>query len=323
MIQRAIAVVACALALSACALVQQRPNLAPGEKAVLTVGPGKQYENPSDASMQALAGDTVQIFPGTYTDCAVWSQSNLTIEGMGDGVVIGNRSCAHKGVFITVGNNITVRNLTLTGARAYTHNGAGIRSEGAGLTIEAVRFIDNEDGILATPRHGGIVTIRDSYFQGNGSCIGQCAHGIYINQVDLLRVEHSEFLGQHSGHHIKSRAAVTEVVDNLIHDGPDGTASYLVDIPNGGTITITGNRFEKGPHAENPTTAIAIGAEQNKPQHQTPRIVIAGNDFVNDMSQPTVFVRNYTQTPAVLESNRIRGAVTPLEGPGTVDRPAS
>jgi hypothetical protein len=271
--------------------------------------------------MEARSGDTVQIFPGTYTDCAIWRQSNLTIEGVGEGVVIGNRSCVRKGVFVIRGNHVTVRNITLTGARVRDHNGAGIREEGGSLTVDHDKFIANEDGILATSRHGGTIIIRDSYFEGNGNCIGQCAHGIYISQPGLLHVEHSEFVHQHSGHHIKSRAEVTEVVNNYIHDGPDGDASYLVDIPQGGSITIAGNRLEKGPHAENPTAAIVIGAEKKKGLHDTPQIVIQNNDFTNDMGTTTFFVRNYTDTPVTLDSNHLQGAVTPLDSPPT--RPAS
>ena len=46
---------------------------------------------------------------------------------------------------------ITIRNLTLTRARVADFNGAGIRAEGGDLTIEHVRFIDDQDGILAAP----------------------------------------------------------------------------------------------------------------------------------------------------------------------------
>lgn len=287
------------------------------QRRVLTVGPGKRYEKPSAAALDAVSGDTVRIFPGAYDDCAVWRQSNLVIEGVGNGVVIGNRACAGKGVFVILGDNVTIRNVTLTGARVADHNGAGIRAEGGSLTIENGRFIGNEDGILAIMRDGEIV-IRNSYFEGNGNCIAQCAHGVYVSSARRLRVENSEFFQQHVGHHIKSRARVTEVMDSFIHDGPKGDASYLIDIPNGGAITIAGNRLEKGPHAKNLSAAIAIGAEQKKPQHNTDRIVVQNDEFANDAGAATAFVRNYTNTPALLSSNRVQGAVTPLEGLGSV-----
>src|SRR5262249_46817936 len=150
-------------------------------------------------------------------------------------------------LFIVRGRDITIRNITFTGARATPHNGSGIRVEGLNLTVENSRFIDNEDGILAGDNNGSTIVIRNSYFSGNGNCIGLCAHGIYINHVATLRVENSEFVAQHAGHHIKSRAVRTEITNNFVHDGPNGTASYLVDLPNGGSALISGNRFEKGP----------------------------------------------------------------------------
>ena len=43
-------------------------------------------------------------------------------------------------------------------------------------------------------------------------------------------------------------------------DGPTGTSSYLVNVPNGGVVYLRGNLFHKGPRADN-STAIAFGEE--------------------------------------------------------------
>jgi len=283
---------------------------------ILTVGAGKQFALPSQAVRQARTGDTVEIFPGRYDDCAVWRQDNLSIVGVGDGVVLGPRVCDDKAIFVVAGHDVLIRGLTFTGARTTDHNGAGIRAEGGTLTLEDDKFLDNEDGVLAYLPEGGDITVRAGYFEGNGACIGECAHGIYVSRADRLTVEHSEFFAQHDGHHIKSRALQTTILDNFVHDGPKGTASYLVDIPQSGNVTIIGNRFEKGPLSSNHTTAIAIGAEQNKPQHPTQSIVIRDNTFTNDMARPTVFVRNFSATPAALHGNTLSGPITPLSGPG-------
>ena len=99
----------------------------------------------------------------------------------------------------------------------------------------------------------GAIRIVDSEFRGNGKCEAACAHGIYINGIDRLDIEHSRFLDQHVGHHIKSRARSTVLIDNDIADGSSGDSSYLIDIPNGGVqhAAVTGvampgdGRFEK------------------------------------------------------------------------------
>src|SRR5207237_2531676 len=124
----------------------------------------------------------------------------------------------------------------------------------------SVRLIDKQNW-----RCGGLVgtqiTMRNSYFDRNGICVRACAHAIYIENVDLLRVENSHFSNTRQAHSVKSRALRTEVVGCTITDGPEGTSSYLIDVPNGGALIVRDNTLEKGPKSENHTAAIAIGAE--------------------------------------------------------------
>src|SRR6185295_1265934 len=107
-----------------------------------------------------------------------------------------------------------------------------------------------------------------------------------------------------------SRAARTEIIRNSVQDGPNGSASYLVDLPNGGSALISGKVFEKGPHSSNKQTAISIGAEKEI----TPPgdIVVENNSFSNDPGTAAAFVRHYPVRPIVLTRNRFSGSVTPL-----------
>jgi hypothetical protein len=297
--------------------VQAQTSPQPGN--VLTVGPGMAFALPSEAARAAKAGDLIKIAAGTYSDCARWDADDLTIEGQGDGATITGKACDDKGLFITRGRNITIRNITFLAARASSHNGSGIRAEGAVLTVENSRFLDNEDGILAGDNPLSTITVKNSLFKGNGNCIAACAHGIYIGHIALLRVENSQFEAQHVGHHIKSRAARTEVINNSVQDGPDGTASYLVDLPNGGSAVISGNRFEKGPRSDNRSVAIAIGAEGPRAENPPGDISVTDNDFANNTGGPTAFVKNYTAGPITLEANRLTGDVMALSVP---DKPS-
>lgn len=283
---------------------------------MIQVGPSARLKLPSQAAAIARPGDTIRIAAGEYTDCAVWHASNLTIEGEGAGAVLADKSCAGKGIFVIDGADITIRNLTFERAAVPDRNGAGIRAEARNLTVEQGRFIDNENGILANAVPGSTVRIIDSDFRGNGQCTPQCAHGVYVGAIGKLDIEHSRFIDQHEGHHIKSRALQTKLVDNNIEDGPIGNSSYLVDIPNGGDLLMQGNHLEKGPHSENEDTAVAIGFEGTRnPTHE---LIIRDNSFTSDMSKPTSFVHNRTATPAILSGNHLQGHVTPLIGPGTV-----
>ena len=130
-------------------------------------------------------------------------------------------------------------------------------------------------------------------------------------------MERTIFRDTRRGHHIKSRALRTEVVDCDIEDGPTGTASYLIELPIGGNILIKHNKMVKGPNAENHAAAIMIGAEGVR--QPTREILVEGNQFRSEGNWPTVFVYNMTATEAVLRGNHIEGrGVEPLHGDGMV-----
>jgi hypothetical protein len=194
-------------------------------------------------------------------------------------------------------------------------NGAGIRLDKGNLTVDSVKFIDNQNGIMGGVP-GTTVTIRNSDFDRNGTCAGACAHGIYIGNVESVRVEDSRFSNTRQAHSIKSRAKRTEVIGCTIADGPDGTSSYLIEAPNGGALIVRNNTLEKGPKSENHTAAISIGVEGVT--NPTSEITVTDNNFRNDGDYQTNLVVNVTATPATLKGNKLAGSVIPLKGDGTV-----
>ena len=287
----------------------------PSQGDTLKVGRGQTYQTPSAAAAVAKNGDHIQIEPGQYFDCAVWRADNLVIEGTAPGVVITDKTCNGMGLFVIWGNNTTVRNLTLTRSRVPDMNGAGIRLVKGSLTVDGVKFIDNQNGLFGGVP-GTTVTVRNSDFDRNGTCAGACAPAIYLENVDLLRVENSHVSTTRQAHSIKSRALRTEVTGCTITDGPGGTSSFLIEVSNGGAVVVRDNTLEKGPKAENHTAAIAIGAEGVT--HTTPEIMITNNKFSNDGDYATALVWNVTATPATLKGNKLSGSVIPLKGDGTV-----
>ncbi len=302
----ALGVAACLLLHASCAAAR-----------TLSAGSGGTYATPSAAIAAAQPGDVVHIAKGQYFDCAIVSQDRLTIEGDGPDSVLTDKTCGGKALLVIDGHDVTIRNLTLQRARVPDGNGAGIRAEGGNLTVKGVRFVNNQDGILAADNRDATIRILNSEFLDNGSCQngGGCAHGIYSNVLALLHIEHSRFLDTHEGHHIKSRALRTEILDTSVEDGPDGTSSYLVDIPNGGSLLIDGSTLEKGPHCTNHGAAISIGEEGVDRPSDT--IMVRNTRFRNDMDRPTTFVRNVTATPVQLVGDTLTGQVRPLEGDGS------
>jgi hypothetical protein len=289
--------------------------LAMADARTLEVGPGKPFAMPSQAAQAARDGDVVQIAPGTYVDCAVWAGNNLTIEATGPGVILSEKSCAGKGIFVIDGNDVIIRGLTFQHAAVPSRNGAGIRAEGGNLTVERSAFFENEMGILATGSPAGSLIVRDSLFARNGSCYPNCRaddfmHALYVGrELTLFRVERSEFTEQHDGHYVKSRAVRSEILNNVIHDGDKATSSYLIDVPDGGSLIVTGNRLEKGPGFDNDVT-IAIGEESQK--NATPEIRIENNTLNNRHTKPAVFLWNMTKTEPSLRANSFDGTIVPL-----------
>jgi hypothetical protein len=290
--------------------------VASASAAVLDVGPGQKYPKPSTAIAAAKDGDTVRVAAGEYEDCATIRQNRFTLEAAGGEVVMKDRTCAGKAILVIDGTKVTIRGLTLENAKVPDRNGAGIRAEGGELLVENTKFLNNENGLMSANDPNVSIRVVDSTFMNNGQCRPTCTHGIYAGHNKLLRVEHSKFLDQHEGHHIKSRANRTEVVGCDIQDGPTGTSSYLIDLPNGGSALIQTNQMSKGRMTSNGGSAISIGSEGDV--NPPGPIVVRDNSFVNEQDRGTVFVRNFSETPAELSGNLLSGAVTPLAGPGAV-----
>jgi hypothetical protein len=277
----------------------------------LSVGPTRVLKVPSQAATVAADGDVVRIDPGTYSDCAIWTASRLVIEATGPDVVIAGKTCAGKGIFITVGADITIRGITFADASVPWHNGAGIRAAGDNLTVEGSRFLNNENGILAGGGPNSVLRITDSAFIGNGACIEACAHGVYAGEhIYLLDIERCVFLDTKIAHHIKSRALNTVVRDSRIEDGPEGTSSYLIDVPDGGNALIQGNVMEKGARSDNPGVAISIG--EGSANNPSSVLLIRDNVFHSDLSTRTAFVRDSTPIPVESVGNTLSGDVEPL-----------
>lgn len=295
------------------ALLAETP---PAKGTVHQVGPTRALKHPSDAARLVRDGDIVEIDPGTYVDCAVWRANGLTIRGKGGLAHVRSKTCQGKAIWVIDGDNTTVERIRFSDAAVPDKNGAGIRLTGGSLTVRNAVFEANENGILAGNAPGKTVLIEASRFERNGKCDPVCAHGIYINEYDRVVVRNSVFRDQRIGHHIKSRARSTTVTGTTIEDGPAGTASYLIDIPNGGDVLIAGNRLQKADSSDNRTIAIAIGLEGAK--HRSSSIRIEDNDFRSDVTEPVNFVRNEAQRGAILSGNALCGAVVPLAGPGEV-----
>jgi hypothetical protein len=226
---------------------------------LLTVGRNKLFSVPSAAAAAAQNGDTIHIDAGDYSgDVASWYAQNLTICGIGGRARLfaNGKNAQGKGTWVLSGpssSTTTIVNVEFHGAKVPDQNGAGIRLDGGSLVLRNTGFFDNENGILGGSGATS-VTIESSEFARNGFGDGY-THNIYIGDVDLLTVKASYFHRAKIGHNLKSRAKQSRIENSYFVDGTDGTASYLLDFPNGGVVYLRGNLLHKGPMADNSTNA--------------------------------------------------------------------
>ena len=242
----------------------------------LPVGPGQTYTTIA-AAVAAADGDNnaanyyvITVAPGTYTNDTAIVTRPMTIEAAQPGsAVILNETVAlanQKGILISLAQ-LTVDGLTFQGAYidgSLGANGAGIRAEGSQgytLTVRNSQFISNQEGILTDVNFPLDVVLTNNVFMNNGNGdTSSLTHGVYIGSGNnSLTAIGNEFCGTIVGHNIKSRALVT-IENNTLYDGaadPNqpscnvGSASYALDIPNGGVAVVSGNTMIQGTATQN------------------------------------------------------------------------
>jgi hypothetical protein len=113
------------------------------------------------------------------------------------------------------------------------------------------------------------------------------------------------------GHIVKSRAQTNYILYNRLMDEADGTSSYTIDLPDGGTSYMIGNLLQQGPKTEN-STIFSFAAESRK--NATTGLYVINNTFVNDRASG-IFITNRSPTPATLVNNLFAGNGTMINGP--------
>ena len=286
--------------------------------ATLTVGSGQQYQTIESAVAASSSGDTIDVSAGTYSNNFIGAYHSLTIQAVGGAVnlVATIQPPNGKGIIDEGGTGVTVTldGLAISGAVVSAGNGAGVRYEGGTLVMNNDTVSGNQDGLLANPDPAGAITINNSTFTKNGAGDGY-THNIYAGAIASLTVENSTISNAVVGHDIKSRAASTTITGNTITD-TNGTASYEVDLPNGGVATISNNTIEKGVNASNPI-AISYGEEGSIPANSS--LTVSNNLLVNDYTAHyTTAVQNDGNATASVTGNTFYGWATLAAGPANL-----
>jgi len=271
----------------------------------LTVGQGQQFNTIGAAVAASHDGDVLQVQAGTYTNDFATINTKITLQGVGGMVHVDNTAGwlpGDKGLFVT-NTDVTFDHFEFSGAEGSSGNAAGIRYQAGNLTITNSYFHHNQNGILANPNATGTVTIKNSEFAFNGNPNGGAGtHNIYINDIAKLTIDNSYFHDiTNEFNQIKSRAAETIITNSRILD-LSGNASYEVDIPNGGKVTLANNVIQQGVNSQN---LVIVGIGTEGVTHSVNSLTMSDNTIINEIQGRGILVYNPEGAPVALSGNDI------------------
>jgi hypothetical protein len=264
----------------------------PAAARVVHVDEGGPVSTLADAVRAAHDGDTIHLGPGTYYECATLPLQDLILEGAGPETVLSDKTCEGKALLVARGRNLTVRDLTLARARVADMNGAGIRLEAQDLTLERVRFENNQIGVLAGQAGPGRIRVAECRFEGGGVAGDHPTAALMVGSVALLQVERSVFT-QVKGGQISTSAARTELSGNRIETGAAPGAAPAV-LATAGFLTMRDNVLALGPNAPARNAAVLIygtGAD------------LRGNRLENTTGHSQTLLLDWTHASPALEGN--------------------
>ena len=287
--------------------------------ATLNVGAGQPYATPCRAIAAAVSGDLIQINAGTYVGdvCGIYA-SNITIRGVNGRPKIdaGGRNAMGKGIWVVVGNNVTIENVEMFGAKVPDLNGAALRLEGTHFTLRKSFLHDNQNGILSGANLNSDILIENSEFGHNGHGTGQ-THNLYIGTVRSLTFRYNFSHDAHVGHNLKSRAQTNKILYNRfsslrpgeVGSTAAGQPSYEIDLPNAGTSYIIGNIIQQ-PAANQNGSLVAYGTEGAT--NPGKNLYVVNNTFLNDDTARGnfVLVGAGVTVPILLQNNIFAGIGT-------------
>lgn len=240
-----------------------------GKRPVI-VNPPTIPNGPSGGASLANYNNSLIYVEGKFapnTGPLIKQASNITIENIDvvdapDGGYIGK-----AGVYISGVNNITLRNMRISGFLQHRANGVfGAAANNSGtLKLENVELADN--GGNSGPEHNAYI---------NAST---------IDPNFTFHVKNSYSHGSYYGHELKSRANRTIVEGSYLagkraDSTMPQTEAYLLDVPNGGVLIARNNIFVKNYSGDFSNGAsITFGVEGN-PDGRINDLTVEHNTFV-------------------------------------------
>ncbi len=275
------------------------PGLAPGQIWVH----GRVVDTLAQAFDIVTHGGIIRMGPGVYPMAGTITRNRVRLEGSGPETILQGRAVGGKAALVVKGNGVTIARLACRGISVPDGNGACVRLEGRDLTLDHVVFADSESGLL-TAGNPGHVRVLDSLFIRLGKA-GR-AHAIYQGGGELTVRGTRVIASRDQGHGIKSRASRT-TIENSVIASAGGDDSRLVDLPNGGLVTISGSVLAEGAASVN-HQLLSFGVEKGRAGVSALRL--DGNLILTDRARGSTLLLSGRDMPSpVVVNNHVVGPV--------------
>ncbi len=209
--------------------------------AILEVGPGRPYTRIEDALKTAQPGAVIRVWPspdGYAKTALLFTKANIRLECAPDSkVVLDGTGFDYSGAgavpraiiqFEPTATNCSVNGFTLKGAYNSSHNGAGVRINGAAdVTIKDCNIEGNDMGIMSNGSNATHQQIEHCHIHHNGSAEDPgYNHNLYLGGADVS-LKKCEIDHALTGHDLKSRAHFTMVEDSFFHDSANREFDFV------------------------------------------------------------------------------------------------
>jgi len=200
------------------------------------------WDEPYDSLDAGFAGidevcRTVVLAEGTYTLDRRWSSGDVTLVGAGLSPESTVLTPPKEGTVFTVvsGAHLTLRNLQVSGASS-SEDGAALRADGADLTLERVRVVDN----ICTDCDGGAIAVSSGTLSMDSCTVARNSSGddggaivILFGTISDAGSIYDDNKGARGGA-IRAESS-TVVLDGVLFDGNDASSE-------GGAISVVGGQ---------------------------------------------------------------------------------
>lgn len=231
----------------------------------------------------ASAGDTIEVFPqqGGYVRPALRvTTARLTFRGVGSSpILLDGTGYQYSGQgptpraifqFEPSASDCLVENFELRGAHNDSHNGSGVRINGASrVKILRCSIHANDMGIMSNGASGDptsasdqLIESCDIYSNGDPSEPGY-NHNLYLGGTSVT-IRNCNIYGSLTGHNLKSRAHYLVVAGCYIHDSAnrelDLVEAWDTERPNSNAVLLS-NVIAKDPNCAGNRGVIHFGRE--------------------------------------------------------------